>query len=54
MDVADYGAVTECLHGVGEDVAADRLDDVLHEFRTVGFYAVPFFILGDAFIGDGF
>lgn len=54
MDVPDDETVTECLHGVAEDIPADGLHDILHELRTVGFYAFPF--LGGAypFIGDGF
>lgn len=54
MDMSDYGAVPERLHGIGEDIAADCLDDILHEFWSVGFYAFPLFILSDSFIGDGF
>ena len=42
MNVTDDEAVPESLHGVAEDVAADSLDDVLHELRTVGFDAFPF------------
>ena len=36
MNVTDNEAVPECLHGIAEDVAADSLDDVLHELWTVG------------------
>ena len=42
MDMPDDKAVAEGLHGIAEDVAADGLDDVLHELRTVGFDAFPF------------
>lgn len=42
VDVTDDEAVPKSLHGVAEDVAADGLDDVLHELRTVGFDAFPF------------
>ena len=42
VDVTDDEAVPESLHGVAEDVAADGLDDVLYEFRTVRFDAFPF------------
>ena len=42
VDVTDDEAVPKSLHGVTEDVAADGLDDVLHELRTVGFDAFPF------------
>ena len=41
MNVTDDEAVPESFHGVAEDVAADSLDDVLHELRTVGFDAFP-------------
>ena len=37
MNVTDDEAVLESFHGVAEDVAADGLDDVLHELWTVGF-----------------
>ena len=42
MNVTDDEAVPESLHGIAEDVAADGLNDVLHEFRTIGFDALPF------------
>lgn len=42
MNVTDDKAVPESLHGITEDVAADGLDDVLHELRTIGFDAFPF------------
>ena len=42
MNVADNEAVAESFHSVAEDVAADGLDDVLHELRTIGFDAFPF------------
>ena len=42
MNVADDEAVPERFHSVTEDVAADGLDDVLYEFRTVRFDAFPF------------
>ena len=54
MNVTDDKAVPESLHGVTEDVAADGLNDVLHELRTVGFDAFPFLCGSDSFIGDGF
>lgn len=52
--MADDEAVGERLHGKAEKIAADRLDDVLHEFRPVGFNAFPFFGWAGAFVGDGF
>ena len=54
MNVTDDEAVPESFHGVAEDVAADSLDDVLHELRTVGFDAFPFLCRSDSFVGDGF
>ena len=42
MNMTDDEAVPECFHGVTEDVAADGLDDILHELRTVGFDSFPF------------
>ena len=52
MNVTDDEAVPESLHGVAEDVAADSLDDVLHELRAVGFDAFPFLCRSDSFVGD--
>lgn len=54
MDMSDDEAMPEGFHSITEDVAADGLDDILHEFRPVGFNALP--LLGGAytFIGDGF
>lgn len=40
--------------GSEQDVAADGLNDVLHELRTVGFDAFPFLCGSDSFVGDGF
>lgn len=54
MDMADDETVGEGLHGMAKDIAADGLDDVLHELRTVAFYAFPFLCGTDAFVGDGF
>ena len=42
MNVTDDKAVPESFHGVAEDIATHGLDDVLHELRSVGFYAFPF------------
>lgn len=41
-------------NGVGENIPADSLDNVLHEFRTVGFDALPFFVCANTYVGDGF
>lgn len=40
-------------HGVDEQVAGDRLDDVLDEFPAVGFQTPPLPAGGDAAVGDG-
>ncbi len=54
MDVSDDEGVLEGFHSIAEYVAADGLDDILHELRTVGFDAFPLFCRANAFIGDGF
>ena len=57
MNMADDEAVPEGFYGVAEDVAADGLDDILHEcneLRTVGFDTFPLLCGSDSFIGDGF
>ena len=54
MNMTDDEAVPECFHGVTEDVAADGLDDILHELRTVGFDTFPLFCGADSFIGYRF
>lgn len=53
MDMADDETVPEGFHCITENVAADRLDDVLHKFRAVGFDAFPFLRVADSFIGNG-
>lgn len=47
-------AVRKVLHCEAEKIAADGLDDVLDEFRTVGFDSFPFLCGADAHVGDGF
>lgn len=54
MNVPDDKTTAECFHSITEDVAADCLYNILHEFRIVGFYAYPFLCRAHAFIGDGF
>lgn len=54
MDVSDDEGVLEGFHSIAEYVAADGLDDILHELRTVGFDAFPFLCGADSFIGYGF
>lgn len=41
MDMTDDLAVPQPLHGIGKDVPADCLDDILHEFRAVTLNACP-------------
>ena len=54
MNVTDDKAVPECFHGVTEDVAADSLDDILHELRTIGFDTFPLLCGANSFIGYRF
>ena len=54
VDVSDDEAVPEGLQGMAEDIAADGLDNFLHELRTVGLDAFPFLCGAYAFIGDRF
>lgn len=54
MDVAADEAVGEVLHCEAEKIPADRLYDILYEFRTVGFNAFPFLCGSDAHVGNGF
>ena len=54
VNVTDDEAVPESLHGVAEDVAADGLDDILHELWTVGFDTFPLLCGADSFIGYRF
>ena len=42
--------VPERLHGIGQNVAGDRLDNVFRDFRPVGFQPGPFAQVG-AFVG---
>ena len=50
MDMTDNLAMGESPHGICQDVSADCLNDVLHEFRTVTFNPSPLPCV-DAFIG---
>ena len=54
MNVSDDEAVPECFHSIAEDISADGLDNVLYEFRTVGFNVFSFLCGFNTFIGDGF
>ena len=54
MNMPDDKAVAKSFHSIAEDVAAYGLDDILHEFRPVGFNTVPLLRRANTFIGDGF
>lgn len=54
VDMADNPAEGQIPHGKAQEIPGDGLDDVLHEFRTVGFYPFPFLRGADSLIGDGF
>lgn len=54
VDMTDDPVIPEVLHGIAEDITADRLHDVLYEFRTVGFDSAPFLCGIRAVVGDGF
>ena len=54
MDVSDDETMPESHHCIAEDVAADGLDDILHEFRPIRFNAFPLLGGANTFIGDGF
>ena len=41
-------------HSIAENIPADRLNDVLHEFRTIAFNALPLLRCANALISDGF
>lgn len=39
--MADYEAVAERFHGIGENVSADRLNDIFYEFWAITFNPSP-------------
>ena len=47
-------AMAKSFHSVAKEVAADSLDDILHELRSIGFNAFPLLCGANAFICDGF
>ena len=53
MHVPADEAVAQGPHGVGQDVPADGLHNVLDEFRTVTFDPTPFLLGVDTHVGDG-
>ena len=54
VNMPDDKAVAKSFHSIAEDVAADGLNDILYELRSVGFNAFPLLRGTDTFIGDGF
>ena len=52
VDVTDDRVAGECTHGVSKNVPADRLHDVLHKLRTIGFNPVPFLACVKALVQD--
>ncbi len=54
MDVTADEAVGQRPHGVGEDIPAYCLDDVLHELRAVAFDVAPLFLRIYAHAGNAF
>ena len=54
MNMPNDKAVAKSFHSVAENVAADGLDDILHEFWSVGFNAFPLLRRANTFIGGGF
>ena len=47
-------AVTQGHHSVGQNISADGLSDVLHDFRTIALDAFPFLCTARTFIGYDF
>lgn len=54
MDMTYYLTASEGFHRVSKYISADCLNNILHKLRTVVFNQLPFLILTDSFIGDGF
>ena len=54
MDVCNNVHRPQRLHGIAENVATDRLRDILHELRTVGFNPCPLFREIESHVSDGF
>ena len=53
-EIAEFARLNpQFLHGMAQDVAADRLDNVLHEFRAVALQTRPLFRGVCAHVGDG-
>ena len=54
MDVCNNIHAPQRLHGIAENVATDRLRDILHELRTVGFNPRSLFREIESHVSDGF
>ena len=54
MDMPDDLAVAQGPHGIGQDIPADGLHDVLDELRAVRFDPAPFLLGINTHVGDGF
>ena len=46
--------IPQCPHSRAENIPADRLNDVLHELRSVAFNALPLLRCTNALVSDGF
>ena len=44
MNVSADSIFFQSSHGIGQNVAADSLDDVLYELRAIAFGLVPLFL----------
>ena len=53
VDVAADTIILQRPHSIAENIPADRLNDVLHEFRTVAFNALPLLHCANALVSDG-
>ena len=53
MDVADDLAVAQGPHGIGQNISAHSLHDVLDELWAVRFDPAPFLLGINTHVGDG-
>ena len=54
MYVCNDVAAAQRLHGKAQNIAAQRQNNILNEFRTIALKPLPFFRATDAFIGNRF
>ena len=52
MNVTANTVVTQRSHSVAENIPTDRLNDVLHELRTVAFNTLPLLCCAYSLISD--